>query len=609
MSWCLVSRPIPSAYQHLGNESGVSCPETFPECPSQLNRHDCVGQFVGSGLHSKGRRYPLSVSLHGGVEDSSLVPQPSDYAACQTYPWQDQYSGRSTQSYVQSDFDRVVTETINLQCPVSSYRLSEHRPVCNSTQQQTPTVCLSDSRQQSSFSGCLVNELGQDSRICFSSVPYHSQSPQQSQVSSVPNSTDSPILASSFLVPGTTSVGGPKAYNSSSSSRPSKSTKRKNLPSKSSNALPSHLDIIKQSIRDRQFLQRIADHVSRARRVSTRKVYEAKWEVFTAWCSRRKISPVSASSINIADFLLYLFEEKTCQVSTIKGYRAMISNTLKLKNGAKIGSDPIISELIRSFEFQRPVQRSLLPKWDLACVLSSLCKGPYEPLSKASLLHLTQKTVFLLTLATAGRVSEIHALAMDPEHLRFNESDGSVSLRTQSGFIAKNQLPSVCSAEILVPNLARTVSDKDFNRMLCPVRALKLYLRKTESIRNNRKRLFLPIRGNHDITKGSIYGWISSVIRLAYKSISKVKFSSLRVKPHELRALSTSWAYASKVPMDDIVKAAVWSSGSVFARFYLRDFSKQSYNLSLMGPLVTAQKIVGGGGGGGGPVGQPSQRC
>ncbi|MCG8069891.1 MAG: hypothetical protein JAY84_18765 [Candidatus Thiodiazotropha taylori] len=281
----------------------------------------------------------------------------------------------------------------------------------------------------------------------------------------------------------------------------------------------------------------------------------------------------------------------------------MISNTLKFKNGEKIGSDPIISELIRSFEFQRPVQRSLYPKWDLACVLNSLCKGPYEPMSKASLLHLTQKTVFLLTLATAGRVSEIHALAMDPEHLRFNESDGSVSLRTQSGFIAKNQLPSVCSPEILVPNLARSVSDKDFNRMLCPVRALKLYLRKTESIRNNRKRLFLPIRGNHDITKGSISGWISSVIRLAYKSISKVKFSSLRVKPHELRALSTSWAYVNKVPMDDIVKAAVWSSSSVFARFYLRDLSKQSCNLSLMGPLVTAQKVVGG------PVGQPSQQC
>ena len=137
-------------------------------------------------------------------------------------------------------------------------------------------------------------------------------------------------------------------------------------------------------------------------------------------------------------------------------------------------------------------------KLDLACVLNSLCKEPYEPLKKASLLHLTQKTVFLLTLATAGRVSEIHA-------------DGSVSLRTQSGFIAKNQLPSVCSAEILVPNLARTVKDKDFNRMHCPVRALKTYLRRTESIRKNRKRLFLTIRGDHDHLRIDIFSYSFSL--------------------------------------------------------------------------------------------------
>ena len=298
-----------------------------------------------------------------------------------------------------------------------------------------------------------------------------------------------------------------------------------------------------------------------------------------------------------------MFEEKECQVSTIKGYRSMISNTLKFKSGKDIGSDPIISELIRSFEFQRPVQRSLFPKWDLACVLNSLCKEPYEPLNKASMLHLTQKTVFLLTLATAGRISEIHAFSVDSEHLRFNVSDGSVSLRTQSGFIAKNQLPSVCPAEILIPNLAKTLKEKVFNRFLCPVRALKMYIKKTESLRKVRKRLFLPIKGNHDISKGSISGWISSVIRLAYKNLSTVKLSMLKSKAHELRALSTSWAYFNKTPMEDIVRAAVWSSQSVFAKFYLRDLSRQSQNLSLLGPVVSAQRIVGG------PDGLPSRRC
>ena len=108
----------------------------------------------------------------------------------------------------------------------------------------------------------------------------------------------------------------------------------------------------------------------------------------------------------------------------------MISNTLRFKSGVNVGSDPIISELMKAFELQRPVQRSLLPKWDVACVLISLCKEPYESLHKASLLNLTRK-------ATASRVSEIHAFSVDSEHLRFNKSDGSVSLRTQTGFLAK----------------------------------------------------------------------------------------------------------------------------------------------------------------------------
>ena len=44
----------------------------------------------------------------------------------------------------------------------------------------------------------------------------------------------------------------------------------------------------------------------------------------------------------------------------------MISNTLKFKTGNRFGSNPVLSELIRSFELQRPVQRSLTPKWDLS---------------------------------------------------------------------------------------------------------------------------------------------------------------------------------------------------------------------------------------------------
>ena len=96
----------------------------------------------------------------------------------------------------------------------------------------------------------------------------------------------------------------------------------------------------------------------------------------------------------------------------------MISNTLKFKTGNR---NPVLSELIRSFELQCPVQRSLTPKWDLSWVLVWLQKASYEPLHKASKLHVTIKTAFLLALVTAKRCSEIHALAIDANHLRFNQ--------------------------------------------------------------------------------------------------------------------------------------------------------------------------------------------
>ena len=96
----------------------------------------------------------------------------------------------------------------------------------------------------------------------------------------------------------------------------------------------------------------------------------------------------------------------------------MISNTLKFKTGNIIRSNPVLSELIRSFELQRPVQRSLTPKWDLSLVLSCLQKAPFEPLHKVSKLHVTIKTAFLLALATAKRCREIHALAMDANRFK-----------------------------------------------------------------------------------------------------------------------------------------------------------------------------------------------
>ena len=213
--------------------------------------------------------------------------------------------------------------------------------VCNTFQSQTTTLCIPSSGQSSLHDRCIFYELESSLCLRISSNNIDSFCPGQDTSISVQNSSYSSSLASTNMVlRGTTTT----SFSSSSSSALSKTTdtsKRKVSISKSPTTRPSSLGVIKQPIRDKTFLQNVADVVSKSRRTSTQKVYDAKWIVHSNWCHRRKINPVSAPLTVIADFLVYLFSEKKYQITTIKGHRSMISNTLKFKTRNRIRSNPV----------------------------------------------------------------------------------------------------------------------------------------------------------------------------------------------------------------------------------------------------------------------------
>ena len=125
----------------------------------------------------------------------------------------------------------------------------------------------------------------------------------------------------------------------------------------------------------------------------------------------------------------------------------------------------------------------------------------------------------------------------------------------------------------IFPVLSHNCGRDDEERLLCPIRCLKFYLDKVKSIRGSRKRLFLPIRGKGDITAASISRWIASVIKKAYAALSERDLSFLEIRPHELRAFSTSWAFVNHTPLNEILKAAFWRNASTFSSFYLRSFA------------------------------------
>ena len=156
------------------------------------------------------------------------------------------------------------------------------------------------------------------------------------------------------------------------------------------------------SIKEQGFSEAVAARIEAPQRRSTRSVYEAKWAIFTKWCISNQVEFNSPPVKSVADFLLYLFEVKKLQPSTIDGYRSTIAD--KLGNSTlNISKDDNLTRLLDSFHRDRPKGT------DLSLVLHQLTKAPFEPLREASLKHLTFKTVFLLALGSGKRRSEIHA--------------------------------------------------------------------------------------------------------------------------------------------------------------------------------------------------------
>ena len=75
------------------------------------------------------------------------------------------------------------------------------------------------------------------------------------------------------------------------------------------------------------------------------------------------------------------------------------------------------------------------PARDMALVLQSLTNQPYEPIREAEECFLAQKMLFLIALASAKRVGELHALSYRVSH----SMDWKVSFSFVPGFVAKTQ--------------------------------------------------------------------------------------------------------------------------------------------------------------------------
>ena len=167
----------------------------------------------------------------------------------------------------------------------------------------------------------------------------------------------------------------------------------------------------------------------------------------------------------------------------------------------------VLRDLIRSFRLQRPLSSSRIPPWDL-----SLLRGaPFEPLSLCSLQDLSHKVLLLVALATACRVGELQAVSAV-----VSESGDDIFLSYLPEFRAKAESESRPSH---VHSLDDFVGDLPEELLLCPVRALRLYLSQTSSIPSRPRALFVSPRSpSRPLSKNALSFFLRDVIAEAYSS-------------------------------------------------------------------------------------------
>ena len=225
--------------------------------------------------------------------------------------------------------------------------------------------------------------------------------------------------------------------------------------------------------------------------------------------------------------------------------------------------------------------------------LSTYPAPPFEPLKDSSDENLLSKTCFLVAFATAARVGEVHAL--DVTTVKFKKSyPASATVGVLMNFIAKNQSTNPGSRTFTIPSMENITAPEDSqDRLLCPVRALKIYISRTKAYRGDRKRLFIPADRNYkgDINKNRVAFWLRSVIINAYSAAGLPV--PQKSNPLEIRAVSASLALHKNISVQDIVKGCFWSSQSIFASHYLRDFAVQDIDgINSLGPIVCAQQLT-----------------
>lgn len=332
------------------------------------------------------------------------------------------------------------------------------RPFCIPTNKTIAQICQLEARPNGSLHGCLLTGLGANTRVCFSPIRFNRPlctTVEVSESRSV-SSGSSTSVADSTLVPLTTvnvcrtSTTVPNVSTTSNEGQSIVSTRQH--PVSWVEAFGQHYKTTDLSAETRNVLLA-------ARRQNTSSAYASAWSKWVCWCGQRKIDPLSAPIEVVLEFLTGQYKEGRAYRS-INVYRSALSSVLPSVDSCKVGSHPLVSQLLKGIFNLRPPQPKYSHTWKVSRILEYIKSlGPNENLS---LKVLSLKLVTLLGLTAPDRSSDLakrdlRFRTFHPEGVSFSLS--GLSKTSRPGDLAKTSFHAAFK------------EDKD----LCPVECLKCY--------------------------------------------------------------------------------------------------------------------------------------
>ena len=512
-----VVRPEVAPHQSSRNEGPLSGSSGLSRRSHRSSRDSDVRQLDGRGVRQQTRGHGFPGSMFVDQPPSEMDEEFRRPSRSEVSTRREQCPGRSSQPSWESCRDRVVSPPSGGESTASYLGQSVVRSLCDVPQRETAPVLLTGPGSTGCLPGCVSPSLERPGPVCVPSFS-SGRSGDRPCPRVVVCSDDSgrASLAREGVIRRFASFADPTSCHPALVGQSATAAPLQSLPPRRPLVESSRVATLKHHFRKSGFSGRAARVFSGCLWESSSRLYQSRWQIVCGWCHGRGVALVNATVPVVMDFLIHLRLDKGLSVSAVKGYSSALNSVLALK-GQNLTSSREIAMLLRSFSRSVNPVELRPPAWDVSLVLQCLTGAPYEPLRMCEERFLAQKTLFLLALALAKRICELHALSYRVSHTR---NWGEVSFSYVTGFVAKTQDPSSLAPRFegfSVPALPSARNNCN-GRLLCPVRAVRCYLDRTAAHRPQCERLFVTTgRSKKEIWKTTVSFWLRKTISRAYE--------------------------------------------------------------------------------------------